>query len=265
MRDNPNRKFSHVVVTGASGGIGAALALHYAQEGIVLSMTGRNPERLGETARQCRERGAQVHTGIIDVTNREGMETWLGGIDDANPVDIVIANSGISAGTGGILHGEDPGQVRRLFEVNVTGVLNTVEPLLPRMIARGKGHVALMSSLAAFRGWPGAPAYCASKAAVKVYGEGLRGALRKTGVRVHVICPGFVRSRMTDANDYPMPFLIGADKAARIIASGIERNKGRIAFPLPAHCAAWMFGAMPDFLAQAILKKSPAKKADGAF
>jgi short-subunit dehydrogenase len=124
---------------------------------------------------------------------------------------------------------------------------------------RKHGHIALMESLAGFRGWPGAPAYCATKAAVKVYGEGLRGALARSGVNVHVVCPGFVKSRMTDVNTFPMPFMVSAEKAARIIADGIEANRGRIAFPKPAHFLMWLCGSLPDGFAQRILKAMPAK------
>ena len=187
------------------------------------------------------------------------MQEWLLGADDAQPIDLLIANAGISAGMGDSKTGEKVGQARRLFDTNVTGVFNTIEPILPRMTARKKGHVALMSSLAAFRGWPGAPAYCATKAAVKVYGEGLRGALADTGVNVHVICPGFVKSRMTDVNKFKMPFLMSAADAAEIIAAGVAANKGRVAFPMRGYALMWLCGALPDFVASALLKKMPSK------
>lgn len=252
-------EFAHIVITGASSGIGEALARHYARPGLRLSLSGRNAERLALVEDSCRALGAEVQAEILCVTDREGMRRWLERCDTERPIDLVIANAGISAGTGGVLQGEDPQQARHVFDVNLTGVLNTVEPVLPRMQARGRGHIALMSSLAGFRGWPGAPSYCASKAAVKVYGEGLRGAVAKTGVKLHVICPGFVHSRMTAVNNFPMPFIISAEKAAKIIAAGIARNKGRIAFPLPVHFFAWAFSVMPDFCAQMILAKTPAK------
>src|SRR3546814_6092917 len=113
------------------------------------------------------------------------------------------------------------------------------------MRAVRRGHLAIMSSLAAFRGFPGAPAYCASKAAVRVWGEAMRGVLAPDGVEVNVICPGFVRSRMTAANPFRMPFLMDADRAARIIRRGLERNRSRIAFPFPPPVSAWLAGALP--------------------
>lgn len=255
----PNPKYSHVVITGASSGIGAALALALAEPGVLLSLTGRNSTRLEAVAGQCRMRGATVETGLVDVTDRQRLSEWLCARDDSCPVDLLIANAGISGGTGDVMNGEDPAQARRIFDVNVTGVLNTVEPLLGRMISRGRGQVALMSSLAGFVGWPGAPAYCASKAAVRVYGEGLRASLARTGVKVNVICPGFVRSPMTDANDFSMPMIMPAARAAEIVVRGLHKNRGRIAFPIPVYLFVLLLAALPQSLAQILLKKTPAK------
>ncbi len=193
------------------------------------------------------------------MTERDAMEKWITERDDIHPFDLVIANAGISGGTGGVMNGEPIAQARAIFDVNLGGVLNTVGPILPRMIARKGGQIALIASLAAFRGFPGAPAYSASKGAVRFYGEALRGAIRKTGVKVNVVCPGFVKSRMTDANDFHMPFLMEADKAACIIAKGLQRNCSRIAFPLPTHFGSWLLSVLPDALAQHLLKKLPAK------
>jgi short-subunit dehydrogenase len=123
------------------------------------------------------------------------------------------------------------------------------------------GQIAIISSLAGYRGWPTAPAYSASKGAVRFYGEALRGSLRNTGIEVNVICPGFVKSRMTDANDFHMPMIMSASNAAQIIAKGLEKNKGRISFPFLPHCIAWFVGILPDALAQKILAKAPAKPA----
>ena len=202
-----------------------------------------------------------MHKTLLDVTDREAMNVWLLEMDNKTPVDLLIANAGISAGTGGPMRGEDPAQARHLFDVNLNGVLNTIEPLLPRMLERGRGQIALMSSLAGFRGFPGAPAYCASKAAVKIYGESLRGALHDTGVHISVVCPGFVVSRMTAVNEFPMPLLMPTEKAARLIAAGLAKNQGSIAFPFPTFFFAWLFGALPDSLSQKILRAFPAKNA----
>jgi short-subunit dehydrogenase len=211
-----------------------------------LALTGRDADRLAIVAASCRDAGATTTTAVIDVADRDAMAAWLGAVDAADSVDLCIANAGISAGTG--RGGESEAQARRIFAVNVDGVLNTVHPLIPAMTARRRGRIALMSSLASFRGFPGAPAYCASKAAVRIYGESLRGELAPHGVGVTVICPGYVVSRMTAVNRFPMPFLMSADRAAAIIARAIERDRGRVAFPFPTYAAAWLLGVLPPGL-----------------
>lgn len=248
-----------ILITGASSGIGAALALHYAKETLCLFLCGRNADRLEAVAAACRAKGAEVETAILDVTDEKALAEWIISADETRPLDLVIANAGISGGSAGHENGEPVAQARTVFDINVTGVLNTVQPVLPRMIARHSGQIALMSSLAGFRGWPGAPSYSASKGAVRFYGEALRGAVAHTGVKINVICPGFVRSRMTDQNDFPMPFFMEVDKAACIIANGLAKNRGRIAFPWQTHFMSWFLSILPDFLAQKILGQFPEK------
>lgn len=248
-----------ILITGASSGIGQALALHYAAPGVFLAMSGRNQDRLDDVATACREKGAEVTTEILCVTDRERMEAWIMRMDDWHPLDLVIANAGISGGTGKSGSSEKPEQVRQIFDINLYGVLNTISPILPRFEERRSGQIALISSLAGFRGMAGAPAYSTSKGAVRFYGEALRGALAESGVKVNVVCPGFVRSAITDQNDFPMPFFMEADKAAAIIAKGLGKNTGRIAFPLPTHLASWFISVLPDAVAQKILQSLPAK------
>ncbi|MQX35997.1 SDR family NAD(P)-dependent oxidoreductase [Roseospira navarrensis] len=246
-----------ILITGASSGLGAALAETYAAPGVSLVLSARNLGRLEQVAARCRTAGATVEANRLDVTDREATAAWVKAADAAAPVDLLIANAGISAGTGG---GEEPEeQTRDIFAVNLAGVLNTVQPLLPALRTRGRGQIALMASLAGYRGFPGAPAYCASKAAVKVWGESLRGWLAGDGVKVSVICPGYVRTPMTAVNRFPMPFLMDADKAARVIKRGLARNRGRIAFPWPLAVAAWLAGALPDALTDRLTRRLPRK------
>ncbi len=249
----------NILITGASSGIGEALALHYAASGVFLALCGRNQERLYAVARACEAKGARTDTAILAVEDASSMTAWISKVDNTMPLDLVIANAGISGGTGHVMDGEPVAQARQIFDVNLIGVLNTLEPVLPAMIARKKGQIALISSLAGFRGFPGAPAYSASKGAIKLYGEGLRGSLAKSGVAVSVICPGFVKSRMTDQNDFPMPFLMDTKKAAKIIAQGLYANKSRIAFPLPMVFGVWLLSILPDFVCQRLLSKLPPK------
>jgi len=246
-----------LLITGTSSGIGEALAIAYAASGVSLALTGRDAMRLESVAAACRQRGAAVRAATVDVTDADAMARWIDTVDAAAPIDLVIANAGIGAGTGGGF--ESAEQTRAVFAVNVDGVVNTVLPLIPRFIGRGRGQIALMSSLAAFRGFPGAPTYCASKAAVRTWGEGLRGDLHRHDVEVSVICPGFVVTRMTARNKFRMPFLMSVERAAAIIKRGLARNRGRIAFPFPMYFAVWFAGALPPVLTDPLFRMLPKK------
>jgi short-subunit dehydrogenase len=246
-----------ILITGASSGIGEALAIAYAGPGSFLALLGRDRERLGRVAEACRQRGAEVLGECRDVTDASGMAAWLRQVDSTRALDLVIANAGVSAGTARGL--EDAEQTRRIFAINVGGVFNTVLPLIPPMVARARGQIAIMSSLASFRGLPGAPAYCASKAAVRVWGEALRAELTAKGVSVSVICPGFIESRMTANNNFRMPMLMSASRSAEIIVRGLARDRGRIAFPWPMYLAARLVAALPDFVIDPLLQRAPRK------
>jgi len=246
-----------ILITGASSGIGAALAKAYAAPGVRLALSGRDPARLGAVGALCRAAGAQVEEAVIDVTDRVAMEAWLTTLDERQPLDLVIANAGISAGTAA--GWERPEQARAIFAVNLQGTLNTVLPLLAAMGKRASGQIALMSSLASFRGFPGAPAYCASKAAVRIWGEALRGDLWEAGIGVTVICPGYVVSPMTARNQFYMPLLVETDRAARIIKRGLASGRARIAFPWPIYVGVWLLGLLPPALSDPLLRRLPKK------
>jgi short-subunit dehydrogenase len=251
------KRFQSILITGASSGIGAALAEEFAAPGVTLFLGGRSIERLAGVQAACQKKGATVEATAIDVVNREAMEAWIKGADAKQPLDLVIANAGVSGGT---LRGmEKYEKTRAIFETNLDGVLNTVFPALPGMQSRRNGQIGLMASLAAYRGLPGAPAYGASKAAVRVWGESLRGNLRKKSVGVSVIMPGFIKSQMTASNKFPMPFLMEADRAARIVRRGLENNRPRIAFPWPMACLAWFIGILSPGLIDPILNRLPKK------
>jgi len=247
----------HIVITGASSGLGAALALAYAAPNTTLSLHGRDADRLDQTAQQAQALGAQVVTHSGDVTDRADMASWLAERAAAQPIDLLIANAGISAGTGG--GGESLEQAERIFAVNVGGVLNTIHAALPAMLARGQGQIALMASLAGFRGLPGCPAYSASKAAVRLYGEALRGDLASKGVEVSIICPGYIKTPMTDINTFPMPFLMSAEEAAQRIVNGLRRNQSRIAFPRRFYWAVWLLTLLSPRLTDGLMARLPKK------
>ena len=249
-----------ILITGGSSGIGEALALAYAGPGVFLALTGRDRGRLERVAGLCRDAGAEVAAQIVDVRDDKALADWMAAQDRAHPLDLVIANAGVSAGTGSF--GETDRQVRDILAVNVEGVVNTVLAAAALMRPRRRGQIALMSSMAAFRGFPGAPAYCASKATVRVWGEALRGMLKRDGLGVTVICPGYVKSRMTAKNDFPMPFLMEADRAAAIIRRGLAANKARIVFPRRLFSVVWLLALLPPAWTDPLLARLPEKAAE---
>jgi short-subunit dehydrogenase len=246
-----------ILITGASSGIGRALAVEYAAPGITLHLCGRDEPRLAQTASACRAKGAQVREAIVDVRDEAAMKDWMESAHTVMPLDLVIANAGVSLG-----YDREYDLARHMadtFAVNVTGVFNTVHPAILCMAARG-GQIAIISSLAGFHGLPSSPGYSTSKNAVKAYGEALRGLLWKEGIRVSVVCPGFVESPMTARNDFPMPFMMSAPKCAQIIRKGLEKNKARIAFPWPMLAAVRLMDLLPEAVVDWILRRAPAKR-----
>jgi len=239
----------HILITGASSGIGKALALYYAQEKCLLSICGRDKERLYQVANLCTNLKAEINEKIIDVADKTAMQIWISECDDYEPIDLIIANAGIS--------GESNPDL--IFDVNMNGVINTIHPILPKMIERKNGQIALISSLAGYRGLPSAPAYSASKNFVKAYGEALRGKHNGDNVKINVICPGFVRSSITDQNTFPMPGFMEGANAAKIIAIGLEKNRAVIAFPWFLVFGSWFLSLLPACIFQWIATKLPSK------
>ena len=194
-------------------------------------MIGRDAARLTEIADACRDRGAAVEAAVLDLTEAAPIQVWLTGLDDRCPVDLVIACAGISAGTRP--DGQPEGQLAATAMVrsNLLGAIHTIEPLLARFTARRRGHFAVVASVAAYRGLPDSPGYCASKAGVRAYGEALRAALGPRGVAVTVITPGFFASPMSDRFLGPKPLLIPLGDAVIRIRSGLDKQRRRIGFP----------------------------------
>jgi short-subunit dehydrogenase len=142
----------------------------------------------------------------------------------------------------------------------MNGVVNTLHPAAERMVARGQGQVVIVSSMAGFRGIPGAPAYSASKAAARAWGDAMRGRLKPKGVTVSIVCPGFVRTPMTDVNQYRMPMLMEVDKAAALISRRLARGDAMIAFPWPVHMFVRLMAALPRPVGDYIYGRMPEKK-----
>ena len=246
-----------ILITGASSGIGEALALEYAAPGVHLTLTGRNAARIEDVGQRCTDKGATVHAAALDVTNRKGMAALIRETDQIHPLDLVIANAGVSGGSGG--DGENEAQARAIFDVNFTGVLNTIWPAIEAMKTRKSGHIAMVSSIAGVTPLPGAPAYSASKVAVKAYAEALNGALRPDGIVITAICPGFVESRITAKNDFPMPLLMDGPEAARRIRKGLRKRPISLFFPKRLAAMTWLISMLPPCWRVWVLSRAPKK------
>ncbi|MGF6641453.1 SDR family NAD(P)-dependent oxidoreductase [Paraburkholderia sp. MM6662-R1] len=243
----------HIVITGASAGLGRALALAYAAPGVVLGLIGRDAGRLEASAQACRAKGATVKTGQIDVRNAKAMQTWLHDFDDAHPVDLLIANAGAASTLASSQDWEELERTAAIVDTNFYGAMHAVLPVIARMRPRRKGQIALISSLAALRGMAISPAYCASKSAIKAYGDSVRPILSRDGIRISVVLPGFVKTSMSDVFPGDKPFLWSADKAAQHIQRKLKNGRAEIAFPSLLAFGMRLLPLLPAVLADAIL------------
>ncbi len=235
------------LITGAASGIGRAVALRLAHAGHTLYLGDLDDLNLAQVASQCRVAGALVHDRRIDVTDSTAMVDW---IHAAGRIDLVIASAGLQCTS---LEGppENAEQTRRIFEVNLMGVMNTVLPAMEKMERQTldaedlRGRIAVLSSLAAFVSVPGAPVYCASKAAVDAWAVGHASSARRRGIQITSVCPGYVHTPMTAINHFPMSGLMQPDEAARVILGGIAAGRLRLAFPWRMALAARIGAMMP--------------------
>lgn len=258
----------NTLITGASSGIGEALALECAKRGDTLFLCGRDRSRLDDVVHRCRALGAPAYGTVLDVTDREATKAWMQASDAIASIDRVFSNAGVGTGI------EDEENVRRTFDVNIGGALNVVLPAIalfrsrrledpPRPRRSQTRQIVITSSIAGYGPLKSCPAYSATKSCVKTWGLSLRGMLAPEGIKVCVVCPGFVRSRITDRNTCPMPFFMEADKAARIILARADRNIGLISFPWPMRLATWALSILPFRLNEFINRFLPDKVSKG--
>lgn len=220
------------VITGASTGIGHALARELASQGARVGLLARRQELLAQLADQIRQAGGTAAIAPADVGERGQLKAAIAELrQQLGPIDLLIANAGVGVSTR--LDQSNIDDVERMVRVNLLGVIYSIEAVLPEMLQRGKGHLAAVSSLAAYKGLPGESGYCCTKAAVNAYLEGLRIQLKPLGIHVTCICPGFVQTPMTATHQFEMPFLMSAEEAARRILVGLRRRVGVLNFPWP--------------------------------
>jgi short-subunit dehydrogenase len=265
MQDVTEFPWTHVAITGASSGLGRALALASAVPGRRLYLAARNAARLEETAEACRAAGASVSTTLLDVRDAGAGAAWIDGMER---IDLLLASAGISGGIGG---GTEPGaQVRAVFETNLTGVLNTVLPAMARMAAQSpgadgiRGRIGVVASVVGLVAAPSAPAYSASKAAVLRWAQATDATQQRQGVRLHSVCPGFIRTPMTAPNRFPMPFMISPKEAARRTLAGIATGRQHVAFPRRAYALFRLLAMLPPELMARGSRAVPAKDVSAA-
>lgn len=219
-----------IALIGATGGIGRALVREISGPGVTLFLSGRDPDRLRHIQEISEAQGATVKPCAVSLTNYQEFCEVLSRFDDEHPLDLLICAAGVK--TGNKKGFEPPQHLDRVLNVNLVAPLHLVQAVLPEMVKRRRGHIALFSSLAAFSPHADLLSYSATKAGIRAYGTALRQALRGTGVSVSVITPGFVDTPMTDRQIGPTPQKISAERAARIIVRGLERKRPYITFPL---------------------------------
>ncbi|NWO04310.1 MAG: SDR family NAD(P)-dependent oxidoreductase [Alteromonadaceae bacterium] len=243
-----------ILVTGATGAIGGALARHYASPGVHLILQGRDSKKLNQVAQACRAAGAQVSDTSLDLANRSLLTGWLDSLLACSTPDLVFANAGMNTDTGPQQQGENWEATEQLLELNVRSTLYLAHRMAQAMRGQGRGQLVLISSLAGWFGLPVTPAYSASKAAVKAYGEGIRGWLEGSGASVTVVMPGYVNSAMCQAMPGPKPFLWQPEKAARMIAKKVAARRARVSFPFPLNWGCWWLAVLPAGLSHRLVR-----------
>ena len=221
-----------IAITGASSGIGAALAHQLAEPGRVLALIGRDQARLDQVAADCRSKGATCRIGCLDVRDTGHLSAFLDEFDREQPIGTFISNAGILDGRHADQQVEDGETARLVLETNLLAAIDAVHMVLPKMRRRRRGEIVLVASLAALVPLPDAPAYAASKAGLMSYGVALRDAVAAEGIKVVVACPGYVSAAMAEIHLWPRPGEVSAGVAAAHILRGLQRNKALVGFPL---------------------------------
>ena len=244
-----------VLVTGASSGIGEALAVEFGRRGASVGLLARRAEVLRDVAGKVETAGGRAFTVAVDVRDAGEVRAAVSKvIEHFGRIDVLVANAGVGQTT--LAREFDIEVVTQVFSVNVLGAMNSVAAVLPEMLARGSGQIVGISSLAAFRGFPGSGAYCASKAALSTFFESLRAELRPRNIYVTTIHPGFIDTPMTRGRNQKMPFLLDADRAARQMVRAIEARRRTYAFPWQLATIARLGKLIPNALYDRMLARA---------
>lgn len=245
-----------IVISGASSGLGMALARHYLAGGAIVAALARRTELLQEL---LAEYPGQVHCYPLDVREGEAVrQAAQDFIEHVGVPDVVIANAGVSVGTL-TEYAEDVDAFQQVMDINVLGMVKTFQPFVAAMRGAGQGTLVGIASVAGLRGLPGAGAYSASKSAAITYLESLRVELRGSGVRVVTLCPGYIRTAMTEVNPYPMPFILDADEAARRMAVAIGRQVSFAVIPWQMGLVSTLLRRLPRWIYDRLFARAPHK------
>jgi short-subunit dehydrogenase len=250
-----------VFLTGASSGLGSALARRYAAEGAVLGLYARRVDSLQQLAGTLVSATCAVYAG--DVRDAAALRAAAHDfMARYGTPDVVVANAGVSIGT--LTASEDDNDAfRTVLDTNVLGMVHTFQPFLSAFVAGKRGKLVGVASVAGFRGLPGSGAYSASKAAAISYLESLRVELRGSGVEVITLCPGYVATPMTEENPYPMPFLLSTDEAARLMVRAIRRGRRFYVFPWQMALVGRLLRALPRPVYDWAFARAPRKPRAG--
>lgn len=245
----------NILISGASSGIGAALARAYAAPGSHLVLWGRDTERLARTAEECRARGAVAATNAFDLADTDALIAALAAADDASPTDIAFFNAGLGGSLPRKVVAQDVRSAEQMAMVNFTAPVIAANDMAVRMGARGAGRIVLIGSVAALFALPMAPVYSGSKAGLMVFAEALGTRVKRHGVSVSLVSPGFIDTPMSQGLKEPRPFLIGADKAAAIIKARIARGVRHVIVPWQFAVVAAAANLVPKALVRAVLSR----------
>jgi short-subunit dehydrogenase len=242
-------------ITGASSGLGWELSWQLAQQGYDLALLARRRHLLESLAEKISPLGRRVILLEADVSDWDAMQKAIQRTEqELGPIDLLIANAGVSLDLP--VKRWDPLAAKKVFDINMIGLIYTVSAVLPSMMQRRRGHIVGVSSLASYLAIPRSTIYCASKAAARYYLQGLRLELAPYQIKVTTICPGFVKTPMTDKNKFPMPFLMDVEPAVALMVKGIQRGRESIHFPWPLYALVRLASSLPTYVLRRLLQRT---------